>query len=75
MNAALGPLQELGVASALTFAISEAPGGARLTVTLRANGSSLSDLARWAPLVDGVIGTQVQRFERFVETGSASTPQ
>lgn len=74
LNAPLGPLQGMGVASALTFAIAEAPGGSRLTVTLRVNGSSLSGLDALAGPVDGVIGTQVQRFERFVETGSADAP-
>jgi len=71
INAPLGPLQEQAVTSILTFAIAEAPGGSRLTVTMRVNGSSASPLDTFAAPVDGVIGTQVQRLERLIETGSA----
>lgn len=74
LDAPLGPLQEQAVSSILNFAIAEAPGGSRLTVTMRVNGSSLSGLEAFAAPVDGVIGTQVQRFERFVETGSPDAP-
>lgn len=69
LEAALGPVQALGVSATLTFLVKAEDGGTTLTVGYRVNGSSASGLDKLAPAVDGVLGTQVQRLKRLVETG------
>lgn len=69
LEAPLGPLQALGVSATLTFLVKAEDGGTTLTVGYRVNGSSASGLDKLAPAVDGVLGTQVQRLKRLVETG------
>jgi uncharacterized protein YndB with AHSA1/START domain len=75
LAAMLGPLQELAATGALTFALAPLDGGrTRLTVSYRVNGDSASGFDRLAPIVDGVIGEQVGRLVRFVETGKPEAP-
>lgn len=69
LEAALGPLQALGVSAVLTFLTKVEDGGTSLTVGYRVNGSNASGLDKLAQAVDGVVGQQVQRLKRFVETG------
>lgn len=69
LDAALGPLQNLGLSAVLTFLLKAEEGGTTLTVGYRVNGSSASGLDKLAQPVDGVIGLQVQRLKRLVETG------
>jgi len=70
MVGALGPLQEFGVAGALTWQIEAAGGGSRITVTYNVGGFADRPLADWAPIVDEVVGNQVKRLARFVVTGN-----
>ena len=69
LDAALGPLQGLAVSAVLTFALKPEDGGTALSVGYRVNGSASSALDKLSGAVDGVIGTQVQRLKRLVETG------
>ena len=69
LDAALGPLQGLAVSAVLTFALKPDEGGTAVAVGYRVNGSSASALDKLAGAVDGVVGTQVQRLKRLVETG------
>jgi uncharacterized protein YndB with AHSA1/START domain len=69
LRAALGPLQSLAAEGILTFALKD--GGARtnVTVTYRVAGSPEAQLAALAEPVDRVIGEQVARLARYVDTG------
>jgi len=69
LSAAFGPLQVKAVNGVLTFLLKAEEGGTALTVGYRVNGSSASALDKDAPAVDGVLGIQVQRLKRYVETG------
>lgn len=64
LRAELGPLQELGVSGALTFALSDAPsaGSTAVRLTYRVSGSSLAGLEALAPVVDQVLKEQLDRF-------------
>ncbi len=66
----LGPLQEMGLVGALTFAITPHESGSRLVATYNVSGSSLSNLAAIAPAVDNVLSIQLMRLKRLAETGS-----
>jgi uncharacterized protein YndB with AHSA1/START domain len=70
LHAALGPLQEMALFGALAFELQPAAGGSALVVTYRVSGDSLHGLDKLAPAVDGVIGEQVMRLKRYLETGS-----
>lgn len=67
---ALGPLQEFAVTGSMTWTIEVASGGSRITVTYIAGGYADRPLSQWAPLVDSVLMTQVQRLGKFISTGS-----
>jgi hypothetical protein len=61
----LGPLQEMGVHGALTFSFRAANAGAEVVVDYRAAGAESNRLDQLAPVVDRVLGEQVQRFAAF----------
>ena len=67
MAGALGPLQAAGVAGSLTLTLAEAPGGAKVTLAYGVGGFVEGGFEKLAPLVDGVLGEQLQRFKAFVE--------
>lgn len=68
MDAALGPLQDEGVAGALYYHLKAKDGGTELTVTYNVGGARDS-VVSIAPAVDGVMGGAVARLKRYVETG------
>lgn len=62
-DAALGPLQELGVSAAMTFTLSDGTDGQTVvTLDYRVSGSSLAGLDKLAPVVDGVLAEAMTRF-------------
>ena len=70
---ALGPLQALGVAGSMTIALAAADGGTDLTLTYAVGGyvkDGFDDLSKG---VDGVLGLQVARLKKLVETGSVQS--
>lgn len=66
----LGPLQGEGATGAMIFAIEEAPGGSKLTMTYAVSGRLSGGAEQWAPIVDQVTALQVGRLKAFAETGS-----
>lgn len=74
LASALGPLQGRAVTGILTFQVKPQEGGAQLDVSYIVNGSGASALDKSATPVDGVLGEQVGRLVRYIETGSAAPP-
>jgi hypothetical protein len=66
---ALGPLQGAGVAGSLTWSLSPAPDGTKVGVEYSVGGYLQGGLPSLAPAVDAVMGGQLLRLKRFVETG------
>jgi len=71
IHGAFGPLQDEGVTGALTFRLKAVEGGTEVTQTYNAGGLRPEMVAN-APLFDQVIGGQLTRFKRYVETGRPS---
>jgi len=69
MTGGLGPLQELAVVGTLTWTLTESGGRTRLEQTYAVGGYRPGGLQELAPIVDGVLKTQVERLKRIVETG------
>jgi uncharacterized protein YndB with AHSA1/START domain len=69
MTGGLGPLQDLAVAAVLTMQLTEAQGKTTLELTYKVGGYAPTGLARLARPVDGVLGEQLARWKRKVETG------
>lgn len=67
LSGGLGPLQSLGVAASMTFQLESTLSGTALRYRYVVNGRSLRD---WAEPVDRVMGRQLERLRRYVETGS-----
>ena len=74
VNGALGPLQEFGVNGVMTWQIESAAGGSRITFTYNVGGFADRPLADWAPIVDEVLGGQLQRLARYVTSGNPAPP-
>jgi uncharacterized protein YndB with AHSA1/START domain len=78
LQASLGPLQSRAVNGVLTFQLKpEDASGAKatlVTLTYTVNGASASALDKSAPGVDGVLGEQLDRLTRFIETGRPIAP-
>jgi len=68
---ALGPLQQAGVAGSMIWKLTDASGGTRFEWSYTVGGFMPGGLAAIAPAVDAVLGDQLQRLKRFVETGRA----
>lgn len=66
LDAALGPLQEMGVSGALTLTLSDgAAGGTAITLDYMVSGSSLSSLDQVADIVNQVLTEQVAGFTKL----------
>jgi hypothetical protein len=63
-DAPLGPLQEMGVSTALTFTLSAGskPNTTSVIVDFKVSGSSLSKLDKLGAVIDGVISEQVASY-------------
>ena len=69
LSAPLGPMQDWGVAAAMTFELKPAEGGkTTVTMSYKASGFSAGQL-KAAPGIDGVVSGQLTRVKTFVETG------
>ena len=65
LNAALGPLQAEGAAGALTFALKPAAsGGTEVTMTYVVGGFVRGGGDKIAPVVDQVLGIQIERLRK-----------
>ena len=71
LSSALGPLQELAVTGTMTWSIEPAKqgSGSTLTMTYAAAGYAPGGLDKLAPTVDTVLGTQVNRLKRLIDSG------
>lgn len=74
IQGALGPLQEFGTNGVMTWQIEPAGGGSRITFTYSVGGYADRPLADWAPIVDEVLGGQLQRLARYVTAGNPEAP-
>ena len=75
MVGALGPLQSMAVNGSMTFALARTDsGGTRLEYEYAVGGYSPDGLEGIAEPVDRVQLGQLQRLQRFVETGSPDAP-
>ena len=75
ISGALGPLQEFGVTGSMTWQIEAAGGGSRITLTYSVGGFADRPLSDWAPIVDEVLGGQLQRLARYVTVGNPAPPK
>jgi uncharacterized protein YndB with AHSA1/START domain len=69
LRGGLGPLQEMGVDGALSFALKEANGATTVDVTYKVGGYAPGGLEAISKAVDGVLALQMGRLKRVVETG------
>jgi hypothetical protein len=72
---ALGPLQEFGISGSMTWRIEPTPGGSRIAMSYNVGGYTDRPLDQWAPLVDEMLTSQVQRFARFAASGNPEQVQ
>jgi uncharacterized protein YndB with AHSA1/START domain len=75
MHGALGPLQGSGVAGAMTWALTPAEASTRLELTYSVGGFIAGGFDAMAPAVERVLGEQVLRLKRYVETGAPDPPK
>lgn len=68
-SGALGPLQQGGVAGSLTFRLTPIERETRCEMIYSVGGYLAGGLDKIAPAVDSVLSEQLQRLERFIETG------
>ena len=72
LTGGLGPLQELAVSGMMTWAFTQQAGNkTTITFTYAVGGYAPGGLAALAPFVDMVLGTQVARLRRLIDTGRA----
>ena len=70
LSGALGPLQASGVAGALTWKFTAAPGGTtKVELSYVVGGFMEGGFEKVAPVVELVLGEQLRRLKSFVETG------
>ncbi|MEO5559064.1 MAG: hypothetical protein ABIR10_05225 [Dokdonella sp.] len=75
LESALGPLQEFSLKGILSFWIKTGDDGAtQLVVEYRVNGANGSGLDTFAPNVDEVLGEQVARLVRYIDSGNPEAP-
>jgi hypothetical protein len=73
LEGGLGPLQQSGVAGALSFQLAEKDGQTELTLTYDVAGHFEGGLSALAPKVDEVLTEAVARLAAYVETGKPDT--
>jgi len=69
LSGALGPLQGAGVAGSLTWSLAPDRDGTKVSLDYGVGGHLPGGLGALAPAVDRVLGGQLSRLRRFVETG------
>lgn len=75
LDTALGPLQEFALTGTLGFQLDAIEDKhTEMLVDYRVNGSSASGLDQFAPAVDQVLGMQLERLLRYIDTGNPEAP-
>lgn len=69
LQGGLGPLQDMAVQGVMTFALKPDGKGSTLSFEYRVNGASGSGLDKLAADVDEVLMQQLDRLQRYAETG------
>jgi hypothetical protein len=67
MEGGLGPFQAMAVSGALTFEITVSFPVSKLTLTYTIGGYSPNGLKNLAPVVDRVLGDQLNRLKEYAE--------
>jgi uncharacterized protein YndB with AHSA1/START domain len=70
LTGALGPLQASALSGVMTWRLSPVEGGTKLELVYSVGGFMPGGFEGIAPAVEGVLGEQIDRLKRFVETGS-----
>jgi len=73
MVGGLGPLQEAGTAGSFTWKVSAAGDSSRVEWTYVVGGYIEGGFEPIAPIVSQVLGEQLERLKRFVETGQTDS--
>jgi uncharacterized protein YndB with AHSA1/START domain len=69
LGGALGPLQGEAVTGVLTYELKPKGAGTEVVQTYTVRGFPAADAAKWAPMVDGMLRTQLERYGRYAATG------
>ena len=69
MVGGLGPLQDSGLAGALTFELADRGAGTEITMSYSVGGYRQGGLESLAPVVDSVLGAQLARLKSYAERG------
>jgi uncharacterized protein YndB with AHSA1/START domain len=69
LSGALGPLQAAGLAGSMTWTLGAAAEGTTVQWRYVVGGFMEGDFEKIAPAVDAMLGEQIGRLKRFVETG------
>ena len=65
----LGPLQALAVSAVMTWKFTAAEKGTAVEITYVVGGDNRGGFKDLAPGVDGVLAAQIERYQRYVNTG------
>jgi len=71
LTGGLGPLQASGVAGALTWTLSETDSATTVSLSYVVGGYMRGGFEPVAAAVDAVVGNQLERLKRYLETGTA----
>jgi hypothetical protein len=74
LRGTLGPLIDQGLSGAMTFTFAPEDKGTKITVEYAVGGYFSDTKVNWAAAVDGVLGAQVQRMARYIDTGRPDPP-
>jgi uncharacterized protein YndB with AHSA1/START domain len=66
----LGPLADQGVTGAMKIVFAPAPQGSTITLSYAVGGYMPQGGSQWAAPVDRVLGEQLQRLTRFIDSGT-----
>jgi uncharacterized protein YndB with AHSA1/START domain len=69
LQSALGPLQDMALTGILAFVLEPSESGTSLVISYRVHGPASGQLDKLAPVVDGVLGDQFSRLQKFLQTG------
>ena len=69
LTGGLGPLQALGVAGSMTITLTPSADGTAIALRYRVGGYTSDGIRKWAAPVDDVLGEQLGRLKRLIDTG------
>jgi len=74
LHGTLGPLIDQGLSGAMTFSFAPDDKGTEIKVEYAVGGYFSDTKMNWAAAVDGVLGAQLQRMARYIDTGRPDPP-